>query len=70
MGAADVVMLAGQFGPMGLMVGYLVWDRHAERKHLTDNEDKNRELSRERIRADLEMARSLALLTAMIQGNK
>lgn len=70
MGAADVLMLAGQFGPMGLMIGYLVWREAQERRAVRDSEEKDRELARERIAADLELARSFTLLTATIQGMK
>ena len=59
MGVAELVGLAGQFGPLGLFVGYLIWDKTQERK-----------LARERIETDLELARSMALLAARIDGMK
>lgn len=57
MGIRDLIQVAGQFGPMGLMVAYLVWR--------DTRDDKMREAdttSREKL------AGTLALLTAVIQG--
>lgn len=49
--------LAGQFGPMGLLVAYLVWkDLRGER------------IAEKRIEADKEIASALALLHAAITG--
>ena len=57
MGIGDILQLAGQFGPMGLMVAYLVWrDTRDDRIRQADM------ISREKL------AGSLALLTAVIQG--
>lgn len=57
MGVENVLQLAGQFGPMGLMVAYLIWkDLRAER------------IEEKRVEADKELASSLALLTAAING--
>jgi hypothetical protein len=57
MGMGDILQLAGQFGPMGLMVAYLVWrDTRDDRIRQADM------ISREKL------AGSLALLTAVIQG--
>jgi hypothetical protein len=56
-GVQQVLELAGQFGPMGLMVAYFVWR--------DTRDDKLREAdtcSREKL------AGTLALLTAVIQG--
>ena len=59
MGAGELMSLAGQFGPLGLFVGYLIWDKTQERK-----------LAKERIETDLELARSMTLLAARIDGMK
>lgn len=57
MGIVDILRLAGQFGPMGLMVAYLIWrDTRDDRMREADTN------SREKL------AGSLALLTAVIQG--
>ena len=51
---------------MGLMVGYLILDKKWGR----DEAKLDRELARERIDADLELARSFTLLTETIRGLK
>lgn len=56
---ADVLNLAGQFGPMGLLVAYLMW-----RDLRTDK------LARERVETDKALAAAMAILTATIQGLK
>lgn len=57
MAAPDFFQLAGQFGPMGLMVAYLVWrDTRDDKRREADTS------SREKL------AGTLALLTAVIQG--
>lgn len=66
MGASELATFALQFGPMGLMVGYLILHEKWER----DEAKLDRELSRERIDADLELARSFTLLTETIRGLK
>jgi hypothetical protein len=57
MGASELLGLAGQFGPMGLFVGYLIW-----------RELRNEKLSRDRIETDKSIATAMALLTAAING--
>lgn len=69
MGTADVLTLAGQFGPMGLMVGYLVWRESKEREAVRAKIEKEHELAKEKIEADLELARAMTLLTVTIRGN-
>lgn len=68
MGAPDFVSLAAQFGTMGLMVGYLIHREAMERKDARAESEKQRDLARERINADLELARAMTLLTVTIQG--
>lgn len=53
---ADLVTAFGQFGPLGLMILYLVWEKKGER-----------ELGVKRAEADKALAGSLAALTVMIQ---
>ena len=57
MGADSLLALAGQFGPMGLLVGYLIW-----------RELRTERLSKDRIEADKGLATSLALLEATVRG--
>jgi hypothetical protein len=55
MGVTDLLQLAGQFGPMGLMVAYMMWQK--------TRDDKLREadiVSREKL------AGSLAVLSAAV----
>ena len=59
MGAAEAVQLAGQFGPLGLFIGYLMW-----------REIRNEKLSRERIETDKLVASAMAILAAKIDGMK
>lgn len=55
----EVLTLAGQFGPMGLLVAYLMW-----------REIRTEKLARERLETDKALAAAMALLTATIQGLK
>lgn len=57
MGAAELIALAGQWGPMGLLVGYLIWDRSNERAY-----------QKERIETDKAIATAMTLLSARIEG--
>jgi len=59
MGPPEVLTLAGQFGPMGLLVAYLMW-----------REIRAEKLARERLETDKALAAAMALLTATIQGLK
>lgn len=47
----------GQFGPMGLMVGYLVW-----------REQRRDKIDRDRIEADVKMAEAISILTVKLEG--
>jgi hypothetical protein len=59
-GVAEVLGIAGQFGPMGLFVGYLVWrEQRTARVAL--------EYNQARLEADKALASSLGALTAVIQ---
>lgn len=81
MDQATLAALAGQWGPMGLLIGYLIWDRHAQRgaqerldssksSSRTRLEERKMQLDHERVEADKALAASLAALTAVIQGRK
>jgi hypothetical protein len=54
--------LAQQFGPTGLIIGYLVWDRLTNVKERLG-------FDRERLEADKALAASLAALTTVIRGH-
>jgi hypothetical protein len=60
-GIDQVVVLAGQFGPMGLLVAYLIWRENGERKD-------RRELKQADIEAREKLASSLTALSMVIQG--
>lgn len=56
MGEASIIAhLASQFGPTGLIIGFLVWNK------LTIEKDRMN-LDRERVEADKQLAASLAAL--------
>lgn len=59
MSASDLVTLAGQFGPLGLFIGYLMW-----------REIRNEKLARERIETDKLVASTMACLAAKVDGMK
>lgn len=59
MGVGDVMQLAKDFGPSGMIVGFMIWDRIQQRK-----------FDRERIAADLEAARAMTTLAVKIDGMK
>lgn len=52
----ELVNVFGQFGPMGLMVLYLIWERRA-----------SSEKEKERTEADKALAAALSALTVTIQ---
>lgn len=55
-----IAELAGQFGPTGLIIGYLVWERRtSSRERMT--------YDRERLEADKALAASLAALKTTIE---
>ncbi|WP_260581212.1 hypothetical protein [Sphingopyxis sp. PET50] len=56
----EVITAFGQFGPLGLMIAYLVWREK-------DVSAKRREADVARAAADIELAKSLSALTVTIQ---
>ena len=60
MGVSDILGLAGQFGPMGLFIAYLIW-----REQRTAGAAM--EYNKARLEADKALASSLGALTAVIQ---
>lgn len=60
MSVDSILSLAGQFGPMGLFVGYLIWrEQRTASAAMTYNHA--------RLEADRALASSLGALTAVIQ---
>lgn len=57
---AEIATAFGQFGPLGLMIGYLIWREKA-------GAEKRGEIERARAEADKALAASLAALTTTIQ---
>lgn len=56
----ELVNAFGQFGPLGLMILYLAWEKKSEREH-------RREVELARADSDKALATSLAALTVGIQ---
>lgn len=57
MGVVDLLKLAGDFGPMGLMVAYLIWrDTRDDKLRCAENETRDK------------LAGALAVLTQIIQA--
>lgn len=50
----------GQFGPLGLMIGFLVWDK-------TRSDDARQQIDKERTESDKALAAALSALTVTIQ---
>lgn len=57
---AELVTAFGQFGPLGLMIGYLAWEKRSEREH-------RREVELARAASDTALATALSALTVTIQ---
>ena len=68
MDAGALLQLAGQFGPLGLFVGYLIWRELRTEKAAREREAAAAELAEKRIEADKGLATALALLRATIEG--
>ena len=56
----EILSAFTQFGPLGLMIGYLVWREKV-------GAEKRGEVERARATADIELARALTALTVTIQ---
>lgn len=51
----DLLALAQNYGPPGMLLAYMIWDKLGQRK-----------VDRERIDADLKMATAMTLLTERV----
>lgn len=67
MGIEQILGLAGQFGPMGLFVGYLVYREQRGDKWLHQHEEKQLASEMATAEANKSLAASLGALTAVIQ---
>lgn len=56
----EVITAFGQFGPLGLMIAYLVW------REKTSAEQRN-DIEKARTASDIELAKALSALTVTIQ---
>ena len=56
----EIWALLGQFGPLGLMIGYLVWKD-------TRKDDEHVQIQKERTESDKALAAALMALTVTIQ---
>jgi len=63
----SVLSLAGQFGPMGLFIAYLVWREQQTAKVAQRQEEARNEAQSAATEANKSLASSLGALTAVIQ---
>jgi len=67
MSLTDLAQIFGQFGPMGLFVGFLIWDRNSASKARIGYDRDRLEQDKDRLETDRAMAAALGALTAVIQ---
>lgn len=63
----ELLAAFGQFGPLGLVIGYLIWREKAGAEKRGDIERARAESDKVRADADKALAGALAALTVMIQ---
>ncbi len=63
----ELLAVAGQFGPLGLIIAYLVWREKAGAEKRGEIERERVEADKTRAEADKALAGALAALTVMIQ---
>ena len=68
MGAGDVLQIAGQFGPMGLLVAYLIWSEMRRDKQRAAELAEQAQIDRDDISSREKLASSLTALSMVIQG--
>lgn len=66
MDVSGILALAGQFGPMGLMVAYVVWDKSRLDAKWREHEEKRLKQDEARTEADKGLALALQGLTIAI----
>ena len=64
----DLLTLFGQFGPLGLMVWYLVWREKNVAKEMAERDRARAEADKARAEADMALAGSLSALTVTIHS--
>jgi hypothetical protein len=67
MDMAQLLPLVGDFGPMGLMVAYLIWRERTQATERIESEKARIAADMARIEADKALAQSLGALTAVVQ---
>jgi hypothetical protein len=67
-GIDQVLALAAQFGPMGLLVAYLIWREGCERKERREMADARAKIEEADIASREKLASSLTALSMVIQG--
>lgn len=68
MSAGDILALFKEFGPMGLMVGYVIWDKGRVRQQWKDHEERRLKVDEDRIETDKQLALALQALTFKVRG--
>jgi hypothetical protein len=63
----ELITAFGQFGPLGLLVGYLVWERRTDREQRRELEQAQVAAEAARAESDKALAGALAALTVTIQ---
>jgi F0F1-type ATP synthase membrane subunit b/b' len=63
----EILAAFGQFGPLGLVIGYLIWREKAGAEKRGEIERERVEADKTRAEADKALAGALAALTVMIQ---
>lgn len=66
MGALDLLGTLGQFGPLGLMLGYVIWDKNQIVAKGRELEERRLETDEKRIEADKGTALAMQGLTIAI----
>lgn len=64
----QLLALAAQFGPMGLLVAYLIWRENCDRKERSKQADDRAEIEKADIASREKLASSLTALSMVIQG--
>lgn len=67
MGVGDVLQLASQFGSMGLLVAYVIWDKLRQDAKWRAHEEKRLRQDEARTEADKGLALALQALTLAIK---
>lgn len=63
-----MLQLAGQFGPMGLLVAYLIWREMRDDRRRRELASERCEIDKADIAAREKLAASLSALSTIIQG--